>query len=433
MSPATSIESVLAWEALDSRGNPTVAAEVRLRGGGRGSAVVPSGASTGSHEAHELRDDEARYGGRGVRRAVANVVGEIGSAVRGLDAADQAMVDRIARELDGTDDLRRLGANAVLAYSLANLIAVADQLREPLYRRLAAEHAPQLPMPMVNIVSGGMHAGWSMDVQDILVVPLGATSFAEAIEWAIRVRGTAAQLIAERNLTSALVADEGGLGPELQSVRAGLEIVTAAIERSGLMPRTDVGIAVDIAATQLVRPQGYEFGDAGTLIDSEQLLTTVAAWLHDFPIVSVEDPLGEEDWDGWARARTQLGRLQLLGDDLFATNLRRLERGISADVANAVLVKPNQNGTVSGTKEVVDRAREAGFATVLSARSGDTEDSWLADLATGWRTGQIKVGSTMRSERNAKWNRLLQIEMELGDAATFAGRAALAGTGAAAT
>ncbi|MBS1888557.1 MAG: phosphopyruvate hydratase [Actinobacteria bacterium] len=425
MSTDTRIESVLAWEALDSRGNPTVGTEVRLRGGGRGTAIVPAGASTGSHEARELRDGGTRHGGRGVRRAVANVGTEIGPAVRGLDAADQAAVDRIAREVDGTADLGRLGANAILAVSLANQLAAADGLREPLYRLLGDGAPPLLPMPMVNIVSGGAHAGWSMDVQDILAVPLGASSLAEAIEWAARVRRAAAELVAARDLTAALVADEGGLGPPLPGARAGLEIVTAAIERSGLTPLADVAIAVDVAATQLVGPGGYRLGERGTVIDSERVIATIAEWARAFPIVSVEDPLGEEDWDGWTRARDALAGLQVLGDDLFATDLSRLRRGIAAGAADAVLVKPNQNGTVSGTKAVVEEARQAGLATVISARSGDTEDSWLADFAVGWRTGQIKVGSTMRAERTAKWNRLLQIEAELGGAAEFAGRAAL--------
>lgn len=426
MSDDCTIDSVTAWEALDSRGTPTVGCEVRLGGGGTGTAVVPSGASTGSHEAHELRDGGDRYGGKGVARAVASVVERIAPALRGADASDQEAIDRALVELDGSPDLSRLGANAVLSVSLASSIAVASQLREPLYRVLADEQAPLLPMPMVNVISGGAHAGWSMDVQDLLVVPVGAGSFAEAIEMAWRVRRAAAELVAERGLSAALVADEGGLGPALSSAREGLEILVTAIERSGLQPGSEVAIAIDVASTQLFEADGYRFGAGDTAVSSESVVATIAEWAAAFPLVSVEDPLAEDDWEGWKLASASLPGIQLLGDDLFVTNLERLRRGVEEGIANAILVKPNQNGTVSGARAVVGRARADRYATVLSARSGETEDDWLADMAVAWRTGQIKVGSTMRSERTAKWNRLLRIEAELGGEAEFAGAAALA-------
>ena len=425
------IAGVSAWEALDSRGNPTVACEVELEGGVRGAAAVPSGASTGTHEARELRDGGERYGGRGVLRAVTNAEGELAAAVTGLDAGNQAAVDAALRAADGTPALERLGANAVLAVSVAAALAAAAGRREPLWRAVADPgEAPLLPLPMVNVLSGGAHAGSAIDMQDFLAVPVGAGSFAEALEWAWRVRAAAAELVRERGLQAALVADEGGLGPALGSNREALELLTGAIERSGLVPGDEVAIAIDVAATQLAQPGGgYRLSVEDRTIAAGELAAELAAWAAEHPLVSIEDPLAEDDWDGWAGAGERLGHLQLLGDDLFATNPERLRRGIETGIANAVLVKPNQIGTLSSAREVVGMAREAGYATVLSARSGETEDAWLADLAVGWGTGQIKVGSTTRSERTAKWNRLLRIEKELGAGARFAGRAALAPLG----
>jgi enolase len=425
---ALAISAVRAWEALDSRGSPTVSCEVVLAGGALGAATVPAGASTGTHEAVELRDGGERYGGLGVRRAVANVVDVLAGAVGGLDAGDQQAVDEALRAADGSPDLSRLGANAVLAVSIASAIAAAAGRGEPLWRAVAAPgERPLIPLPMVNVLSGGAHAGTTIDMQDFLAVPVGAGSFAQALEWTWRVRSAAAELVGERGLTAALVADEGGLGPVLASNREALELLTRAIERSGLAPGDEVAIAIDVAATQFVQPGGgYRLSVENRTIDAGELAAELAAWAAVHPIVSIEDPLGEDDWEGWERAGSRLGHLQLLGDDLFVTNPERLRRGIESGVANAVLVKPNQIGTLSSAHEVVELARSAGYATVLSARSGETEDAWLADLAVGWRTGQIKVGSTMRSERTAKWNRLLRIEAELGDEAEFAGRAALA-------
>lgn len=427
------IEEVFAWEALDSRGTPTVACEVRLRSGARGSALVPSGASTGTFEAHELRDGGERYGGRGVRTAVSNVVDVLGPAVRGLDASDQAAVDAALRELDGTPNLGRLGANAVLAVSLATALAAAVFDGVPLWRRLLGDTQPRLPMPMVNVVSGGAHAARAVDIQDVLVIPVGASSFAEAIEWAWRVRRGTAEAAASLGLPTALVADEGGLGPPLGTSRDAVELVARGIERAGLRPGEDAAIAIDVAATQLWSDGGYRLAGEGRDCDAAALIAELAAWCDDYPVVSIEDALADDDWDGWRAASDALGpRVQLIGDDLFVTDLGRLDRGIGLGVANAILVKPNQTGTVTDAAKVVERARSAGYATVVSARSGETEDGWLGDLAVGWDAGQIKVGSTMRSERTAKWNRLLRIEAELGDRATFADRRTPGGIGGAA-
>jgi enolase len=423
----TTITGLLAWEALDSRGRPTVGCEVRLDGGATGSATVPSGASTGRHEARELRDGGERYGGFGVRDAVANVTGEINEAVRGLDGTDQAALDGRLRELDGTADLRRLGANAVLAVSIAAAVAAARHQNVPLFEAVAADGAaPLLPLPMVNIISGGAHSGRSIDVQDFLAVPLGASSFAEAIEWAARVRAGTAEELSARGLPVALVADEGGLGPLLATNRSALDVLVAGIERAGLRPGEDIGIAIDVAATQFVRADGrYVLAAENRELTADALVDELVDWCRYYPIVSLEDALAEDDWAGWRTATRRLSGRQLLGDDLFVTNPERLRRGIAEDVANAVLVKPNQIGTLSTARAVVGQAHAARYATVLSARSGETEDDWLADLAVGWRTGQIKVGSTMRSERTAKWNRLLRIEAELGDRVEYAGRSAL--------
>jgi enolase 1/2/3 len=407
------IERVFAWEALDSRGTPTVACTVVLESGAEGEATVPSGASTGTHEAHELRDGGERYGGRGVLRAVEAFHAELAPTLVGRDVHDLAAIDVGMRELDGTPDLERIGANAVLAASVACAVAAAASRGLPLWRALGDGDPPLLPMPMVNVISGGAHAGGLVDVQDLLVVPVGARTFAEAIEWASRVRAATAQVFRDRGHDSSLVADEGGLAARLPSNRAALDLLVEGIDRSGLTPRTQVAIAVDVAATQLLRGDCYELASEGRSVTATELVDELADWLDAYPIVSLEDVVGEDDTEGWRCATERLGRrVQLLGDDLFVTSPERLSAGIANDIANAVLVKPNQIGTLTETRNVVDIARGGGYATVLSARSGETEDSWLADLAVGWRTGQIKVGSTTRSERTAKWNRLLRIEAE---------------------
>jgi enolase len=424
---APRIATVLAWEALDSRGTPTVACKVRLEDGSEGTATVPSGASTVTHEAHELRDGGSRYGGRGVERAVGSVNGELKDAVIGLDATEQAALDQVLCEVDGTASLARLGGNAVLAVSLATAVAAASSLRVPLHRMLDPANDPLLPLPMVNIVSGGAHAAGAVDFQDFLVVPIGASTFREAIEWAALVRTATQGVLQDAGEHASLVADEGGLGARLASNRAALVLLAAGIERSALIPGEQVAIAVDVAATELWSDGRYVLAGEERILAAGELTAELAAWASEFPIVSIEDPLAEDDWEGWRHANETLGAIQLLGDDLFATNEGRLARGIEEGMANAVLVKPNQAGTLSRARRVVDMARASGLATVVSARSGDTEDAWLADLAVGWRAGQIKVGSTMRSERTAKWNRLLQIEAEAGGRAGFAGRGALAG------
>lgn len=418
--PDRRIASVYAWEALDSRGNPTVGCEVVLSDGASGSATVPSGASTGSYEAVELRDGGSRYAGKGVTIAVGNVAGPLARAVVGLDAGDQRRVDAALREADGTDDLSRLGANAVLGVSLATAIAGANSTRQPLHIAVAEPgDVPLIPMPMINILSGGAHAGGALDIQDVLVVPVGAESFREALEWAWRVRRGTAEAAAARGLPAHLVADEGGLGLWLGSNRAALELVAEGIDRCGLWAGEQAAIAVDVAANSFAEDDGYHLRTEERRLTTDGLVAELASWIADFPIVSLEDVLDEDDWDGWRRAGQRLAGIQLLGDDLFVTNAARLRCGIDAKVANAVLVKPNQVGTLTDALDVVRAAQQAGYATVLSARSGDTEDNWLADLAVGWRTGQIKVGSTTRSERTAKWNRLLRIEAAL-TPATFA-------------
>ncbi|MEN2738425.1 phosphopyruvate hydratase [Microbacterium sp. X-17] len=421
------IASITAFEALDSRGRPTVGCTVVTRAGARGRAIVPSGASTGSHEARELRDGGERYGGYGVRRAVANVEGELFDAVRGIDVTDQGAVDRALRQADGTPDGGRLGANAILAISVAAAEAAATTRGLPLYA--AVGDGPRtLPMPMINVISGGAHAARSLDVQDFLVVPVGASTFAEAIETVSRVRAATGEVLRDGGATWALVADEGGYGPLLSSNRAALEVLMTACERARLLPGDDIAIAIDVAATQFHSPaeDAYLWDAEDRRFRSDELVDELVAWAADFPIVSIEDALAEDDWDGWRMATERLGGIQLLGDDLFVTSPDRLRRGIAEGVANAVLVKPNQIGTLSEAREVVGIAHAAGYATVLSARSGETEDHWLADLAIGWNTGQLKIGSTMRSERTAKWNRVLEIERELGGEIALA-RPAFAG------
>ncbi len=422
----TEIVDVDAWEVLDSRGRPTVACRIRLGDGSVGVATVPSGESTGRHEAHELRDGGERYGGLGVQGAVANVRSELTAAVVGLDAGDQRAVDVRLRATDGTPNLARLGANAVLSVSLACAVASAQSRRAPLWQVIGS--APRLPLPMVNIISGGAHASNMIDIQDLLVVPVGAASFAEAIEWAGRVRSATAKVADAEGIASALVADEGGIAARLTSNRAAVELLARGVEASGLRLGDQIGIAIDVAATHMLSPDGrYRLTAEDRMLDAQELVDEIESWCAALPILSVEDVVAEDDWAGWEYASERLGHIQLLGDDLFATQLNRLDEGRTRGVANAVLVKVNQNGTLTGGLDVVARAREIGYAPVVSARSGETEDTWLADVAVGSQAGQIKVGSTVRSERNAKWNRLLRIEREIGGFGDvpYAGSAAL--------
>jgi len=406
------ITAVHSWQALDSRGRPTVACRVDVAGGAHGVAIVPSGASAGSHEAHELRDGGARFGGRGVLRAVENVRGPLADAVRGLDVSQQRAIDIALSKADSSSDFSALGANALLSVSLASARAAAAAEGISLARHLAGPGELSLPMPMFNIISGGAHANRMLDVQDFLALPCGASSFAEAVEWGTAVREAATRRAQGAGYAHAtLVADEGGLGLPLGTSRAALELLTRAIEDAGLVAGRDVGIAIDVAASEWYDEGTYRLEREGRSLNSTELIAEIVGWCADFPIISVEDPLAEDDWDGWERITRALGdTVQLVGDDLFVTQLARLKEGIDRRVANSVLVKLNQNGLVSGAHDVLREAHAAGYTTVVSARSGDTEDSWLADLAVGWSAQQIKVGSTHRGERTAKWNRLLELE-----------------------
>ena len=411
----TAISRLHGRQVFDSRGRPTVEVEVTLADGTIARASVPSGASTGTNEAHELRDgDGSRFNGLGVDSAVRHVNGEISEALAGFDVMDQAGCDALLRELDGTRNLSRLGANAVLGASLAVCRASAAGSRQPLYRRiadLAGVETPQLPMPMVNILSGGLHAGRGMDVQDFLAVPVSATTMQDAIRLVGAVRDAATHESAERGLPT-LLADEGGLSPGCPTGRDALELLVASVERAGLKPGVDIAIAIDVAATSLYdrSSRSYQLRREGRTATTEDMIEMIAGWCDDYPIVSVEDALDEEDWDGWRVLTERLGsRVNLIGDDLFTTDPGRLAQGIEAGCANGVLVKVNQNGTLTGTLEVVSTARQAGYVAVVSARSGETEDDLLADLAVGTAAGQIKVGSMRNSERLSKYNQLVRI------------------------
>ena len=423
MNTKTAIEKVRAREVLDSRGNPTVEAEVRLAGGALGRAIVPSGASTGAHEAVELRDGGPRFCGKGVTKAVSNATGPLAKAVAGLDATDLAAVDGALRAADGTPNLGRLGANAVLAVSLASAHAAAAAAGTPLYRFLMARFATKevrLPVPMLNVVNGGVHADNGQDVQEIMVAPVGARTFADALRCGAEVYAALKKLLAARGASTA-VGDEGGFAPRLGSNAAGIEAVAEAAQKAGYRLGSDVVLALDAAATEFYSEGAYRFD--GKRLSSEDLVAVYEGWCARWPIYSIEDGLAEDDWEGWALLTRRLGsRVQLVGDDVFVTQKARLDRGIAAKVANAILVKPNQVGTLSDTWETVTTAYRAGYAAVMSHRSGETEDVTIADLAVAMGTGQIKTGAPCRSERVAKYNRLLRIEEEAGTAATYGRR-----------
>jgi enolase len=408
----TRITRIFARQILDSRGRPTVEAEITLASGACGRASVPSGASTGKAEAVELRDGGEPWSGLGTLRAVANVRDIIAPALIGRDVGDQAGLDAAMRELDGTDNLGRLGANATLAVSLAAVRASAAAANQPLFRRIAdlAGTAPTMPMPMVNILSGGLHAGRGMDVQDFLMIPIGATSYSQALDWVCRVRTSATALCAERGITT-LLADEGGLSPGFGASEDALDLMVNAFAAAGLEPGRDAVIALDIASSSLIGANGlYRFERLGRDLDPAAMIDMQTEWVERYPIVSIEDGLGEEDWGHWPAMTARLNRIQLVGDDLFATQPARIERGVASGVANAGLIKVNQNGTFSGTLDAIAAARKGGYATVISARSGETEDDFLADLAVGVAGGQIKIGSVRNSERLAKYNQLLRLE-----------------------
>jgi enolase len=418
----TRIHLIRGREVLDSRGNPTVEVEVRLEDGARGRAIVPSGASTGKAEALELRDGDARYLGRGVREAVAHVEGEIAMALTGVDAGDQALVDRLLISLDGTPNKRRLGANSVLGVSLAVARAAASSSGLPLYRYLGGAGSAELPVPMVNILSGGIHGGGNVDFQDYQVIPLRARRYSDALEDAAEIYRAMKEVLKTRGVFAAGVADEGGYAPRLDSNEAGFTLMVEAFERAGFKPGEDAAIAVDVAASHLLDGGRYRLAAEGADLKPAELVERLEAWAGRYPILSIEDGLGEEDWSGWKSLTDRLGaRCQLLGDDLFVTSLARLEKGIRSGVANAVLAKMNQVGTITETLEVVRLAQRHGYRTVVSARSGETEDDSLADLAVATSASQIKIGAITRSERLAKYNRLLRIEEQLGPRAEYRG------------
>ena len=411
-----SVERATALEILDSRGNPTLSATVELSDGTRASAHVPSGASTGKHEAVELRDrDPERYAGKGVLRAARNVSEILSPAIRGMNAEDQAALDRKLIEIDGTPDKSRLGANALLGVSCAAARAVALSRKVPLWRYLAGGRSPAMPVPMVNMISGGLHARRRIEVQDFLVIPRGFSNLAESLEAIVRVHRATEGVLHERGCLLTGVADEGGWGPALESNEQALEILADAIARAGLDDR--FRIAIDLAASHFYAAGRYRLTSENRTLTSGEMIELLDGWSRRYPIASIEDALEEDDWHGWRALTAKLGdRLQLIGDDLFTTNPERLRYGIGIGAANAVLVKMNQIGTLTETLEVVDIARHAGYAAVISARSGETEDDFLADLAVASGAGQIKIGSVTRSERLAKYNRLLDIARELSDA-----------------
>jgi enolase len=406
------VVSVSAWEALDSRGEPTVACRVSLASGATGRAIVPSGASLSLYETREIRDGEGRFSGRGTRRAVDNIQGLLAAAVRGIEADQTETIDAALVAADATADLGAVGSNAVLAVSVATALAAANARDEPLWRLFDDGDHPLLPMPMVQVLSGGIHAGWILDIQDVLVIPIGAASFAQALEWAAAVRTEMTRRARLRPFFHGLVGDEGGLGLDFGSNREAIEFVATGITDAGF--RFDqVAIGIDVAAGQLRTPGGgYRLRAEGHEEASEKWAATLLEWARSLPIISIEDPVSEDDWTGWKAITKNLSHIQVVGDDVFATDDARVRKGITDRVANAVLVKPNQCGTLSRAWKVIGTAKEAGYSTIVSARSGDTEDTWLADLAVGWRAGQIKVGALSRSERTAKWNRLLEIEAD---------------------
>lgn len=416
------IERIYGRQVLDSRGMPTVEVEVSVEGGATGRFIVPSGASTGRHEALELRDgDPDWYGGRGVTRAVEHVNQVIAPQLVGSPADDQTGLDATLCQLDGTADKHRLGANALLGVSGAVAVATAVGRGLPLYHYLAELYAPdavesmRVPMPMVNILSGGLHAGRQLDIQDFLFVPIGATTYSQAMARVYRVYHAAHTVLADRGLAQALVADEGGLGPVLDTNEAGLEVLTEAIVRAGLEPGVTGAIALDVAATHFYRGGRYRWSRDDRELGPDDMVATFASWLDRYPIISIEDGLAEDDWTGWQMLTRRLGaRIQIVGDDLFTTSPDRIRRGVADGVANAVLVKVNQIGTVSEALEAVRVARKGGYRTIVSARSGETEDTFIADLAVAVGPGQIKIGSITRSERLAKYNRLFRIEEQLG-------------------
>ncbi|MDH4148311.1 MAG: phosphopyruvate hydratase [Acidimicrobiia bacterium] len=421
------IEFVSGREVLDSRGNPTVEVEVLLESGALGRAIVPSGASTGAFEAVELRDGGDRYGGKGVTTAVGHVNGEIAAALAGEDGFDQRRVDQLLRDLDGTDNKARLGANALLGVSLALAKAAAEEAGLPLFRYVGGPNAHVLPVPMLNVLNGGEHADNNVDFQEFMFMPVGAASFSEGLRWGVQCYHTLKKVLGERGLSTG-IGDEGGFAPNLGSNEEAVQLLMAAIEATGLRPGEDMALALDVASTEFFRDGRYVLAGEGRTLEPAGMVELLAGLVDRYPIVSIEDGMAEEDWDGWSQLTAAVGdRCQLVGDDLFVTNTERLARGIEGGVANSILVKVNQIGTLTETLEAVAMATRAGYSSVMSHRSGETEDTTIADLAVATNCGQIKTGAPARSDRVAKYNQLLRIEEQLGDTAAYLGGAALSG------
>lgn len=422
------IALVTAREVLDSRGNPTVEAEVTLASGARGRAMVPSGASTGEHEAVELRDGGRRFGGKGVLTAVGFVNGEIDTALRGVDAIDQRLVDTTLNDLDGTPNKSRLGANGILGVSLAVARAAADELDVALWRYVGGPNAHVLPVPMMNVINGGAHADNTIDLQEFMIMPVGAPSFREALRWGTETYHHLKKILHDRGLATA-VGDEGGFAPNLATNEDAIRILVEAVSAAGFTPGDDIAIALDPAMSELYEDGRYHLRGEGKVLSSDDLVAYWTRLVDTYPIVSIEDGMHENDWDGWSSLTRALGsRVQLVGDDLFVTNSRRLAEGIERRVANSVLVKVNQIGSLTETLDTVELATRHGYTSVMSHRSGETEDSTIADLAVATNCGQIKTGAPARSDRVAKYNQLLRIEEQLGESAAFRGRDALAPT-----
>ena len=419
------IEKVMAREVLDSRGNPTVEAEVHLDSGLQGRAIVPSGASTGTHEALELRDGGSRYLGKGVQQAVKNVNEALGPAVVGLDASEQAAIDAALMATDGTPNKGNLGGNAILAISLAAARAAAAELNIPLYRYLGGSNAKTLPVPMMNVINGGAHADNSVDFQEFMVMPVGAPSFREALRYGAETFHSLKKVLSKKGYNTN-VGDEGGFAPDLKSNEEALSVLLEAIEKAGYEPGKDIAIALDPAVTELFKDGKYHLESEGRVLSTGEMVDFWADWASRYPIVSIEDGLAEDDWDGWAQLTAKIGdRVQLVGDDLFVTNPERLQRGIDTKVGNAILVKVNQIGSLTESMDAIELAKRHHYGTIISHRSGESEDSFIADLAVATNAGQIKTGSASRSDRIAKYNQLLRIEDSLDDRAVFPGRKAL--------
>jgi enolase len=421
----STIVEIVGREVLDSRGNPTVEVDVQLLSGARGRAIVPSGASTGAHEAHELRDGGDRYGGKGVRTAVLHVNTDIADAIVGFDASDQRLLDEELIGLDGTDGKSRLGANAILGVSLATAKAAADEAELPLYRYVGGVNAHVLPVPFMNVLNGGAHADSNVDVQEFMLAPVGAASFSEALRWGVETYHALKGLLQQRGLATAL-GDEGGFAPNLPSNEEALTLLLAAIEAAGYTPGEEIALALDVASTELFTDGRYVLAGEGADYSPIEWADRLVQLCDRYPIVSIEDGMSEDDWDGWGALTERLGsRVQLVGDDLFVTNVERLEEGIGLGVANSILVKVNQIGTLSETLDTMLVAGRNGYTAMMSHRSGETEDATIADLAVATNCGQIKTGAPARSDRVAKYNQLLRIEEELGPVAAYLGRAAL--------